>query len=73
MNQYPLRLSELRKAKNLKQSDVADLLKITTRHYQEVEYGKINLSMTTLIKLANFYDVSIDYLVGRMDSPKIYR
>ena len=73
MNRYPLRLSELRKAKNLKQSDVADLLKITTRHYQEVEYGKINLSMTTLIKLANFYDVSIDDLVGRTDSPKIYR
>ena len=73
MNRYPLRLSELRKAKNLKQSDVADLLKITTRHYQEVEYGKINLSMTTLIKLAHFYDVSIDYLVGRTDSPKIYR
>lgn len=73
MNRYPLRLSELRKAKNLKQSDVADLLKITTRHYQEVEYGKINLSMTMLIKLANFYDVSIDYLVGRTDNPKYYR
>lgn len=73
MNRYPLRLSELRKAKNLKQSDVADLLKITTRHYQEVEYGKINLSMTMLIKLANFYDVSIDYLVGRTDNPKFYR
>ena len=73
MNRYPLRLSELRKAKNLKQSDVADLLKITTRHYQEVEYGKINLSMTTLIKLANFYDVSIDYLVGRTNNPNMNR
>ncbi len=73
MNRYPLRLSELRKAKNLKQSDVADLLKITTRHYQEVEYGKINLSMTMLIKLANFYDVSIDYLVGRTNNPNMNR
>ena len=73
MNRYPLRLSELRKAKNLKQSDVADLLKITTRHYQEVEYGKINLSMTMLIKLANFYVVSIDYLVGRTNNPNMNR
>lgn len=73
MERYPVRLKELRKAKGMKQSDLADFLNLTTRHYQEIEYGKINLSMTTLIKLADYYNVSIDYLVGRSNNPKFYR
>ena len=73
MNRYPIRLKELRKARGLKQSDLAEFLNLTTRHYQETEYGKINIPMLTLIKLANFYDVSIDYLVGRSNNPKINR
>lgn len=73
MERYPVRLKELRKAKGMKQSDLADFLNLTTRHYQEIEYGKINLSMTTLIKLADYYNVSIDYLVGRSNNSKFYR
>lgn len=73
MDRFPVRLKELRKAKGMKQSDLADFLNLTTRHYQEIEYGKINLSMTTLIKLADYYNVSIDYLVGRSNNSKFYR
>ena len=46
------RLKELRKAKKLTQKELADLLEMTDRNYQRLEYGKINVSAT-------------DYLLGR--------
>lgn len=66
------RLKQLRKEKNLKQSDMAELLELTTRHYQQIEYGKVNIPTLTLIFLADYFDVSLDYLVGRSDDPKRY-
>lgn len=73
MAKYTVRFKDARLAKKLKQSDIAALLGVTTRHYQEIEYGKIVPSATVLIAIAEFYNVSIDYLVGRTDNPKIYR
>lgn len=66
------RLKQLRKEKKLKQSDMAELLELTTRHYQQIEYGKVNIPTLTLIFLADYFDVSLDYLVGRSDDPKRY-
>jgi transcriptional regulator with XRE-family HTH domain len=63
------RLKTLRKTKKLKQADMAIFLQITTRHYQEIEYGKIDIPTTKLIALADYFDVSLDYLVGRSDEP----
>jgi len=68
---FAARLKQLRKSKNLKQTDVAVLLDITPRHYQDVEYGKINIPTMTLIALADYFNVSLDYLVGRSDNPEI--
>ena len=73
MELFALRLKELRKSKNVKQTEMADLLGITSRHYQDIEYGKINIPTLTLIALANYFDVSIDYLVGRTDNPEVNR
>jgi len=42
---------------------------VTSRHYQDIEYGKINIPTLTLIALADYFDVSLDYLVGRSDDP----
>ena len=39
----------------------------TERHYQDMEAGKINVPGLTLIKLADYFDVSIDFMVGRRD------
>ena len=66
------RLKQLRKEKNLKQSDMAELLELTTRHYQ-LEYGKVNIPTLTLIFLADYFDVSLDYLVGRTDNPNSHK
>ena len=67
------RLKQLRKKKKLKQSDMAELLELTTRHYQQIEYGKVNIPTLTLIFLADYFDVSIDYLVGRTDDPNSHK
>ncbi len=61
------RLRLLRNEKKLKQKDMADFLGCTDRNYQKMEYGDINVPGLTLIKLADFFGVSLDYLVGRSD------
>ena len=61
------RIKPLRKAKKVTQKQMAELLDCTERHYQKIEYGHINISATTLIKLADFFGVTTDYLLGRDD------
>ena len=73
MLKFSNRLKQLRKEKKLKQSDMAELLELTTRHYQQIEYGKVNISTLTLIFLADYFDVSLDYLVGRTDNPNSHK
>ncbi|WP_277102562.1 helix-turn-helix transcriptional regulator [Clostridium phoceensis] len=46
---------------------MARFLECTDRNYQKMEYGEINVPGLTLIKLADFFQVSLDYLVGRSD------
>ena len=59
------RLKILRKSKGLTQKEMADILDMTDRNYQRFEYGKINVSATTLYFLADFFQVTTDYLLGR--------
>ena len=70
MNTFGQRLKELRKLIKLMQFDVAQLLGITTRNYQDYEYGKIDPPTSKTIILADYFDVSIDFLVGRTDVKK---
>ena len=65
------RLKELRKERKLKQKEMARFLECTDRNYQKMEYGEINVPGLTLIKLADFFQVSLDYLVGRSDDREI--
>ena len=58
-------LGPLRKAKKLKQREMAELLDCTVQHYQRIEYGKVNLPSTTLMFLADYFGVTTDYLLGR--------
>ena len=61
------RLRELRKEKKLKQRELAALLGITEVHYRRVEAGKINIPTLTLCALADYYGVTTDYLLWRID------
>ena len=60
----------LRTARNQTQKQVADGLGIAEQAYQRYEYGKTVPSALVLIAIADFYDVSLDYLVGRSDVPE---
>lgn len=52
------------------QKEVAENTHISIRNYQDYEYGRVVPTATILINIANYYGVSIDYLVGRTDNPK---
>lgn len=66
-------LKDIRKFQNKTQKETSVALGITERNYQTLEYGKSKPSFDTLISLAEYFEVSIDYLVGRTDDPKLYK
>lgn len=66
------RLKEIRVDKDYKQSDIAKALGIKQQQYSEYERGIVLISIEKLNELANFYNTSIDYLVGRTDERKPY-
>lgn len=59
------RMKELRQSKGLRQSDVADILGTSQQSYQRYENETGEPNIAALIKLADFYGVTIDYLLGR--------
>ena len=67
MPKFSTRLKELRKEKHLKQVEMAKILECTETHYQQIEYGHVNIPSLTLETLADLFNVSTDYLLGRSD------
>lgn len=67
---FSARIKELRKERKLKQREMAALLECTERHYQRIEYGQINVPSLDLVTLADYFDVSADYLLGLDDHRK---
>ena len=63
------RLKELRKKRSLTQVQVASATEMAERAYQRLEAGH-KPSHDNLIALADYFDVSLDYLVGRSDEPE---
>lgn len=64
------RLRDIREDKDLKQSDIATMLHIKQQQYQMYESGKRELPMHHFITLAEYYNLSLDYLAGLTDTPK---
>ena len=58
-------LKILRKAKGLTQKEVADFIGISQNNYSYWENGKVKIDNGSLQKLADFFDVTVDYLLGR--------
>ena len=58
-------IRNLREDNDKKQIELAEYLNIKQTTYSKYELGKINIPIEVFIKLADYYDVSIDYLVGR--------
>ena len=58
-------LLQLRKSRGLKQTEIASKIGIHWRTYQTYEHGEREPSLSTLVALADFYDMSIDELICR--------
>ena len=67
MSIFASRLKEIRISQDKKQREVAEYLGIKTRSYQAYEGGEREPYIDTLIALADYFDVSLDYLTGRSD------
>ena len=65
------RLKELRKERKMTQKAMAELLEVSDRHYQAIEAGSVNIPSLTLKFLADYFDVSADYLLGRTDNSEV--
>ncbi len=66
------RLKEIREDRDLKQADIAKILKISQVQYSRYETGIRVIPIYHLVKLAQIYDTSIDYLLGLTDERKPY-
>ncbi len=66
---YFKRLRDMREDRDLRQVDIAELLSIRQTVYSRYERGFQNIPVEYLIKLADFYGVSTDYLLGRTNNP----
>ena len=67
MATFAQRMKQLRKEKNLKQQQLANQFSVKLRTYQGYEYGESYPEVAKLIAIADFFDVSLDYLVGRSE------
>ena len=59
----------MRKQKKVGQKEVAELLGVSLRSYQFYESGEYDPSLPNLVVLADYFQVSTDYLLGRSDEP----
>lgn len=67
------RVRDLREDADLTQQEIAEYLSIKQTTYSKYELGKINIPIEVLMKLADYYKVSLDYLVGRSNKKEVNR
>ncbi len=61
------RIRDLREDKDMTQTQIAQILHCSQRVYSDYERGKLDIPTKTLIKLADYHNVSVDYLLERTD------
>lgn len=66
---YP-RIRDLREDNDLKQRQLANFLNCSQQVYSNYELGQRDIPTDILIRLANYYKVSIDYLLGQTNNPR---
>ena len=67
-----IRIRELREDHDLRQQELADYLQIHQTTYSDYELGHLNIPVSVLDSLANYYHTNVDYLLGRTDVPDPY-
>lgn len=66
---FPQRARQLRKARKLSQADLAAAVGTSGRNYNRYENGSQQPTLPVLLRLAEFFDVSLDYLIGFTENP----
>ena len=66
-------LKDLREDMDIKQRTIAEYLGISQNTYSQYENGVISISPEMLIKVADYFTVSVDYLLGRTNNKKLYQ
>ena len=64
------KIRDLREDHDLKQKDIAQILSCSQVCYSRYELGSRDIPTDVLIRLSNFYNVSVDYLLGQSENPK---
>jgi len=64
-------LRGIREDRDIRQKEIAEYLNVSQNTYSQYETGVISLTAEVLIKLADYYKVSIDYLLDRTNNPKL--
>ncbi|MBQ7968423.1 MAG: helix-turn-helix transcriptional regulator [Clostridia bacterium] len=64
-------LRAIREDRDIKQKEIAKILNVSQNTYSQYETGVIAITAEILIKLSDYYNVSIDYLLDRTNNPKI--
>ena len=67
------RIRDLREDMDMNQTQVASILSMSQTGYSKYETGENDIPTSILIKLADFYGTSVDYLLGRTDNPEPYK
>ena len=65
------RIQDLRTDADMSQKQLSEILHISQRSCSHYETGSRNIPVEMLIRLANYYDISVDYLVGRTDKKEM--
>lgn len=71
MFDFASHLKTLRQSKNVTQKEVAEAIHASERGYQRYELNERKPTFEILIALADYFEVSIDYLVGHTDNPEV--
>ena len=67
------RIKELRLNKKVTQKEIAEGIGVSSVSIQRFEYGSVRPRLDTLIALADYFDVSLDFLTGRNDNPNSHK
>ena len=73
MAKFSERLKELRRERGLKQRETAEICGLKLRSYQDYEYNQSYPEVPGLVAIADYFGVSLDYLMGRTDVREINR
>ncbi|MBO5040171.1 MAG: helix-turn-helix transcriptional regulator [Clostridia bacterium] len=68
---YYKRIRDLREDKDITQAQMGKILSCSQRVYSNYERGDIDIPTSTLVRIADFHKVSVDYLLNRTDNPKM--